>query len=552
MAYTVLARRYRSQSFDDVVGQEVIAQTLKNAIKTGRVHHAYFFTGTRGVGKTTMARILAKALNCLNFDAPTIEPCCECESCKSINTGEDIDVIEIDGASNNGVDNIRELRQNAIYRPARSRYKIYIIDEIHMLSPGAFNALLKILEEPPEHVKFIFATTEPNKVLATIQSRCQRFDFRAIDAAGIASQLKRVLTSEDIAFEDDAIISLSRLANGSMRDALSLLDQVISAGKVPISLEIVETSLGEASGEKIAYLVECMGQNDAALVLTQVDKLLNEGLSCVQIVDALIDYIRDLMVLKASGDNSKIVILTPAQREKAVAVARKFDIAALVYNITSLEKMRWTIKNADNPRALMEAAMVRMALSEKFINVDQLMTKLSTGNFAVKKNSLDSSHRVTHTKTAPVSSKSKTTESNEQYRGSSISCADLEELKSKWSEITALLIARDGIIGTAIQSSLPIYYDKKSLKLAFAPSNAMGKTLCESAGREEKLSSMLSGILGGSVRIKLVVQEVENVPVRARSKGAGTSSSDIKEVMDDSNVKILLDSLRARVVKIED
>ncbi len=551
MAYTVLARRYRSQSFDDVVGQEAIAQTLKNAIKTGRVHHAYFFTGTRGVGKTTMARILAKALNCLKFDEPTIEPCCECESCLAINTGDDIDVIEIDGASNNGVDNIRELRQNAIYRPARSRYKIYIIDEIHMLSTGAFNALLKILEEPPEHVKFIFATTEPNKVLATIQSRCQRFDFRSIDAAAIASQLKKVLTSEDIAFEEDAIISLSRLANGSMRDALSLLDQVISVGKVPISLEIVEMALGEASNEKIAHLVECIGQNDAALVLTQVDRLLNDGLSCIQIIDALIDYMRDLMVLTASGDDSKIVILTPAQREKAVAIAKRFDIAALIYNITSLEKMRWTIKNADSPRALMEAAMVRMALSEKFINIEHLMTKLSAGNFAVKKKSLDSSRNSTYTNASTLSGETAKATAC-QSEASSISCANLEEIKSNWSEISALITARDGIIGTAIQSSLPIYYDKRKLTLAFTPSHAMGKSLCESAGRDEKLSSMLSDILGERLKITLVIQELEDAPVRAKSKGAGTSSSEIKEVMDDGNIRILLDSLRARVVKIED
>ena len=183
MAYTVLARKYRSQTFDDVVGQDPIAQTLKNAIKTDRVSHAYLFSGTRGVGKTTMARILAKALNCLAVDKPTTKPCCKCDSCTAINIGEDIDVIEIDGASNNRVDEIRELRENAIYRPARSRFKIYIIDEVHMLTTSAFNALLKTLEEPPSHIKFIFATTEPNKVLATIQSRCQRFDFSNIRPA---------------------------------------------------------------------------------------------------------------------------------------------------------------------------------------------------------------------------------------------------------------------------------------------------------------------------------------------------------------------------------
>ncbi|MHC4489315.1 MAG: DNA polymerase III subunit gamma/tau [Planctomycetota bacterium] len=242
--YTVLARKYRSQTFDDVIGQDPIAQTLKNAIKTSRVAHAYLFTGTRGVGKTTMARILAKSLNCLAADAPTTEPCCKCNSCTAVNLGEDIDVIEIDGATNNGVEQVRELRQNAIYRPARCRFKIYIIDEVHMLTVPAFNALLKILEEPPSHVKFIFATTEPNKVIATIQSRCQRFDFNSIGPGLIAEQLKSILKQEKIKFEDDLILPLAKMANGSMRDGLSLLDRLISTGVQPLTAQLLQVYLG--------------------------------------------------------------------------------------------------------------------------------------------------------------------------------------------------------------------------------------------------------------------------------------------------------------------
>ena len=264
MSYVVLARKYRSQTFDDVVGQDPIAQTLKNAIKTDKVAHAYLFTGTRGVGKTTMARILAKALNCLSVDKPTTEPCCKCESCLAINTGEDIDVIEIDGASNNSVDEVRELRENAIYRPARSRFKIYIIDEVHMLTTAAFNALLKILEEPPSHVKFIFATTEPNKVIATIQSRCQRFDFNNISPALIAGQLKKILDEEKIKYEEDLILPLAKMANGSMRDGLSLLDRLISTGIEPLSAQLLEEFLGCPSSEKVYNLIAKIADSDAA------------------------------------------------------------------------------------------------------------------------------------------------------------------------------------------------------------------------------------------------------------------------------------------------
>jgi DNA polymerase-3 subunit gamma/tau len=375
MSYTVLARKYRSQRFDEVIGQDPIAHTLKNAIKTGRVAHAYLFTGTRGVGKTTMARILAKSLNCLAFDAPTTEPCCKCDSCITVNVGEDIDVIEIDGASNRGVDNVRELRENAIYRPARARFKIYIIDEVHMLTNEAFNALLKILEEPPSHVKFIFATTEPNKVIATIQSRCQRFDFNSINAKLIAEQLKSILKQEKIKFEDDLILSLAKMANGSMRDGLSLLDRLISTGIEPLTAQLLGEYLGCPDSEKVYNLIDKTGDSDAAGTLTAVQDLISTGLSEVQLVDALIDNMRDLMVAKSAGTDSELLILTAEQRKRTSQLAEKFDTASLVYNITTLEKLRWSIKNSDTPRALLEALLLRFALSEHFMNVDDLLAQ---------------------------------------------------------------------------------------------------------------------------------------------------------------------------------
>ncbi len=377
MVYTVLARKYRSQSFDDVVGQDAAAQTLRNAIKTGRVAHAYLFSGTRGIGKTTIARILAKALNCHGVDGPTTEPCCSCESCIAINTGEDIDVLEIDGASNNGVDQVRELRDNAIYRPARSRFKIYIIDEVHMLSVAAFNALLKILEEPPAHVKFIFATTEPNKVLATIQSRCQRFDFRNIGPADISRQLKTVLEQEGIAYEDDLILALSKMANGSMRDGLSLLDRLISTGVSPLSTDLLEEFLGVPNVDKIYHLIDVMGDSDAPATLNTIDSLITGGLSEAQIVDALIDNLRDIMVIKTAGQQNNLLILTAEQVERAQTLAGKYDAAGLIYAITTLEKLRWSIKNSDTPRTLLEASALRFALSEHFMNIDELMARLN-------------------------------------------------------------------------------------------------------------------------------------------------------------------------------
>ncbi|MFW6062413.1 MAG: DNA polymerase III subunit gamma/tau, partial [Planctomycetota bacterium] len=276
--YLVLARKYRSTTFEEVVGQQHVAQTLVNALKSGRVAHAYLFTGTRGVGKTTMARILAKALNCLSYDEPTATPCNECDACEAIGRGDDLDVVEIDGASNRGIDEIRELRANAIYRPARSRYKIYYIDEVHQITRDAFNALLKTLEEPPEHVKFIFSTTESDKVPQTILSRCQRFDFRNIPTRQIADHLRQLCQSEGVEADDAALFRVARAAAGSMRDGLSLLDQLLSAGTRVTEQDVVRI-LGTPPDEQVLELARAVTDGAPAGALTQLDGLLQGGVN---------------------------------------------------------------------------------------------------------------------------------------------------------------------------------------------------------------------------------------------------------------------------------
>src|SRR5437660_4179922 len=252
--YTVLARRYRPQTFTDLVGQEPVARALANALKSNRVAHAYLFTGARGVGKTSTARILAKALNCVN--GPTATPCGECEICRSIATGEDVDVLEIDGASNRKIDEIREIRGNVQYRPSRARYKIYIIDEVHMLTQQAFNALLKTLEEPPPHVKFIFATTEVQRIPVTILSRCQRFDFAHVGTQKIFEQLKHVVAKEGLQADDEALHIVARRAAGSVRDSQSLLDQLLAFADGKLTAEKVHALLGTAGDDRVAELAD--------------------------------------------------------------------------------------------------------------------------------------------------------------------------------------------------------------------------------------------------------------------------------------------------------
>ncbi len=499
MAYTVLARRYRSQTFDDVLGQDVAAQTLRNAIAAGRVAHAYLFCGTRGCGKTTMARILAKSLNCLNTNEPTIHPCLKCDSCKSINTGEDIDVIEIDGASNTGVDNIRQLRDNAIYRPARARFKIYIIDEVHMLSTGAFNALLKILEEPPAHVKFIFATTEPNKVLATIQSRCQRFDFHNIRPEVISRQVSKILTDEGITFEPDLLITLSRLANGSMRDALSLLDQLISAGAQPLTGKQLTDLVGIPDRQKVAQLLTAIADHGGAAALDGLNELLLTGQSASQICDALVEMMREAMVFQCAGKDSVLLPLTEQERADLAGLAGKFDIAGLIYNITALEKLRWTLKNSETSRALLEASLLRLALSEHFIGLDQLAAQMRTGVVGgavdVKKKSLTlpvSDSPIRAAAPPPMPSSPSALAIGNVPAGQE---ADSEEILSCWPQwVDALCQTLPGGVAMMLSQAKAAAVKGNAIQLAFADTGQgkMAQQVCQSksAAIEKELAAI--------------------------------------------------------------
>jgi DNA polymerase-3 subunit gamma/tau len=294
-----------------------------------------------------------------------------------------------------------------------------------MLSPGAFNALLKILEEPPSHVKFIFATTEPNKVIATVQSRCQRFDFSNINPNLIADQLKSILKQEKIKCEDDLILPLAKMANGSMRDGLSLLDRLISTGEEPLTTKLLEEFLGCPNSERIYNLVAKIGDSDAAETLAAVEDLITAGQGEVQIVDSLIDYMRDLMVVKSAGSECEILVLTAEQRRRVAELAEKFDVAALVYNITALERLRWSLKNTDTPRALLDASMLRFALSEHFLNVDELLSQIKGGPVKKKVIRHNPATHIERQTASPVSSE--TQDTRQEIRDTSITQDDKSE-----------------------------------------------------------------------------------------------------------------------------
>ncbi|HTL28178.1 MAG TPA: DNA polymerase III subunit gamma/tau [Tepidisphaeraceae bacterium] len=377
MSYTVLARRYRSGTFDEVVGQDHVAQTLKKAIESERLAHAYLFCGTRGTGKTSMARIMAKCLNCESSDSPTTKPCGKCNSCLAIARGDDIDVIEIDAASNTGVDNVRDIIENSQYRPARSRFKVYIIDEVHMLSKSAFNALLKTLEEPPSHVKFILATTEPEKVLPTILSRCQRYDFRNIPTREIADHLKEISKKEKIKAEDDALMLVAKAGAGSMRDSLSLLDRLLSIGEKELTVERIEQLLGMPRAAAIVELTQSIGEGDVKQTLTKAGSLIQNGLSPDTLLASLVDHLRNLLILRACGSDSNLIEVPGLSIKELQQQAERFDPIVLTQDITILEELRRQLRTSQAGRALLDATLVRLALAEQFTQIGELLDQVS-------------------------------------------------------------------------------------------------------------------------------------------------------------------------------
>ncbi|MBK7363132.1 MAG: DNA polymerase III subunit gamma/tau [Micavibrio sp.] len=372
--YLVFARKYRPQSFDEVMGQEPVSTTLKNAIALGRIGHAYLFTGPRGVGKTSMARIFAKALNCKK--GPTAKPCGECVNCQEIENTRSLDVQEIDGASNRGIDEIRALRENVKFAPAAGKFKIYIIDEVHQITTDGFNALLKTLEEPPAHVKFIFATTSAQKVPATILSRCQRFDFRRIPTDTIAATLKEICKQEKIKADETALYQIAKAADGSLRDSQTLLDQIAAAGSGKIGREDVERSLGVPEEERVSELVGHLAAHDAKKALLLLDRVLKEGKDPALFMEALLGHVRDLLFIKTSESLSELIDASEAHRASLSKQTKLFSKEDLFYFFSVIAQTLQVMKRFESKRIPLEVALVKLAENAPVESIEKLITAL--------------------------------------------------------------------------------------------------------------------------------------------------------------------------------
>jgi len=384
MSYQVLALKWRPQNFDDLVGQEHVSRTLANAIASGRIHHAFLFTGARGVGKTSAARILAKALNCEAGLSPT--PCNICPSCVEITNGQGIDVLEIDGASNNGVDEIRELRESIRYLPSRGRYRIIIIDEVHMLSTSAFNALLKTLEEPPPHVKFIFATTEPHKIPITILSRCQRFDFRKISLNPLVARLRKIVDAEKMTISDLALTLIARRGEGSMRDALSALDQMLAfCGEVVADAD-VQGLLGLVDRRLLHDTVEAIVNRESHLALETLRRIDEQGYAFRQFAQELVEALRGLILLKVTSDPGDLLDVTTEERQKLQSLAERATVEDLQRAMTLLLRTESELAHSTFPRLLLEMTLIRLCylpptreIAALLGKIDELERRLGSG-----------------------------------------------------------------------------------------------------------------------------------------------------------------------------
>jgi len=516
--YVVVARRYRPQTFEELIGQQHVSQALTNAIASERVGHAYLFTGARGVGKTSAARILAKALNCAEGTSST--PCNQCEICISVSSGDDIDVLEIDGASNRGIDEIRQLRQNVAVRPSRARFKIYIIDEVHMLTKEAFNALLKTLEEPPEHVKFIFATTEPNKIPVTILSRCQRYDFAGIEATAIQSRLEQIAATEGVVVEPDALQILAMRAAGSMRDSQSLLEQLLSTGSKSISATDVTSMLGIAPATRLSDLALSLVQRNAAQGLQQLDASIGEGAEVSQLIDQLLGYFRDVMTQSVGCDASQLLYALPCQQQEIREAAEQLGIETLLAMIQVLDQTAARMRVSTHTRTLAEMAIVRICSLENLDDLAALIEQLKHSGATVAAASPTKKNETVSPSPSRSPAPSGRPRSSQAPSPATLSAPHVEEptvdanvapVENARTPLTSdnaeeiwkqALNSLTGILADHAAAADEVAVDSEG-RLAVSFIESFHRDICERASNRSRLEAALQGVCGIKVPLQL-------------------------------------------------
>ena len=547
MSYLVLARRLRPQTFEEVIGQEHVTRTLKNALVTGRLAQAFLFSGTRGVGKTSAARILAKAINCLG---PVEEaPCNVCASCVEINEGGSVDVMEIDGASNNSVDQIRDLRENAQYLPAGSKRKVYIIDEVHMLSKGAFNALLKTLEEPPEHVVFIFATTEVHKVPATILSRCQRYNFRPIPPGQVGEYLLHIAENEKLDLTPEAAAALARAARGSMRDGLSLLDQTLSFSGESIDLEAVRQVLGLIEPQLISDIAQAVLQSDGAGVLSCISGIAVGGYDLRSLYQELLTHFRNLVVLKVDPEaGGQTLGLSPAEVEVLSHQTGSVTAETLQLCLQGLIDSERMLKAATQPRIAVELALLKLCHMIPVVGLDEILIKLNSLKNGWGEEEPERRPPVQPQQTRPeppppaLSMEEEALEPDEEDQALE-SGYDLKDPVADWGEFVSGVRGLKPSLMALLQKVKPVGLESNRLLIR----NGSSFDFLSDPERRKELEKAVAAFFGRPLKLKLLL----------KPQGAGHQKTDNKAnsakqaALNDPQIKEAVDLFNASLVEIK-
>jgi DNA polymerase III subunit gamma/tau len=517
MSYQVIARKYRPQVFDEVVGQQLITETLKNAILSDRVAHGYIFSGARGVGKTTTARILAKALNC--FKGPTTTPCGECPACREIAAGNCVDVLEIDAASNRGIDEIRELRETVRYLPARDRYKIFIIDEAHMLTTEAFNALLKTLEEPPPRSLFVLATTEPHKFPSTIQSRCQHFAFRLLDYTEIYSRLEAVAAAEKIPAEAGALSALAQAGEGSLRDALSLLDQVIASCGEHLGEKCVRQALGVVPTQVLYEVVEAVHASDSRRVLERVGEVVAEGYELAHFCAELSRTVRNLMIAGSCGADSPLLQVADQERKKLAELAGLFSEADLSRFFQILLRVESELRYALQPRFHLELGLIKMVHARRLASLESLLGELR-GQQPAEKTRITapaappSPARPRPVKAQPPEPSAEASPTAPKHSGAAAGTAYAPALATpaatdvRLASLKALLFDQSKkFLSSCLEHLSGWRFEDGEVRFLYARKDAFYAELLKSREQQETLKSACAQVLGQAVKICVTLDE---------------------------------------------
>ncbi len=495
MAYLVLARKWRPQLFSDLIGQEHVSQTLANAIRSGRIHHAFLFTGARGVGKTSAARILAKALNC--EEGLSDQPCGKCSSCEEITAGQGLDVIEIDGASNTGVDDVRELRENIRYLPNKSRYKIFIIDEVHMLSTSAFNALLKTLEEPPEHAKFIFATTEPHKIPITILSRCQRFDFRKIPLVKISERLREIADAEELTISDRSLGLVARQGEGSMRDALSTFDQVLAFSGDQVDDEAVQTLLGMVDRRLLLDTVEAILQRDSRRALDSVRRIDQLGLALRQFTRDLLEMFRGMVICKVVDEPAEMLDLIGNELRELNDLAAEASLDDLQHIVTLLMKSQAELTNSSYPLLTLEMSLVRLSTLAPTEDLSKLIAHIE--NLERRLGSVPTPKPQAATAPPPEAPPPKKPEAP---------VAATTDSKG-WQGLVELVKQSRPMLGSVLEHGRPLKMEPPTLDVGYPKNSFMISQLQEQDIRQD-LEALATEYFGSKVKLKITPIDVDH------------------------------------------